>query len=105
VEKLFTLSKPIRAESSCLACHGRAEDAPPGVKKMYGIGNGFNWQLNDVIGAQIVSVPAEVAHNRAADAMRTILIWLAGIFTGLYAIVNVIVFVFISRLVPPQEAQ
>jgi hypothetical protein len=104
VGRLFTLSKPIRAESSCLACHGRAEDAPPGVKKMYGSANGFNWQLNDVIGAQIVSVPAEVAHNRAAAAMRTILIWLGGVFAGLYAIVNIIAFVFISPRVTAQAA-
>jgi len=66
--------------------------------KLYGSGNGFGWRLNDVIGAQIVSVPAEVAHNRAAAAMKTVSIWLGGIFAGLYAIVNVIAFAFITRL-------
>jgi Protein of unknown function (DUF3365) len=94
------LSTPIRADSdSCLGCHGRAENAPPELVKLYGSGNGFGWRLNDVIGAQIVRVPAEVAHSRAAAAMKTVSIWLGGIFAGLYAIVNVIAFAFISRLV------
>jgi hypothetical protein len=99
------LSTPIRADSdSCLGCHGPAEKAPPELVKLYGSGNGFGWRLNDVIGAQIVSVPAEVAHNRAAAAMKTVSIWLGGIFLGLYAIVNVIAFAFISRLVATPAA-
>jgi hypothetical protein len=93
----FTLSRPIRADSSCLACHGRAENAPPELVKKYGSDNGFNWPL-DVIGVQVVSVPAELAHNRAVAAIKTVSIWLGGIFAGLYAIVNVIAFAFISRL-------
>ena len=99
------LSTPIRADSdSCLGCHGPAEKAPPELVKLYGSGNGFGWRLNDVIGAQIVSVPADVAHKRAAAAMKTVLIWLGGIFLGLYAIVNVIAFAFISRLVATPAA-
>jgi hypothetical protein len=100
------LSTPVRVDSeSCLSCHGPTNKAPPEIVKLYGTGNGFGWQLNDVAGAQIVSVPADVAHNRAASAMKTVSIWLAGVFAGFYLIVNAIVFVFISRLVPPQEAQ
>jgi len=99
------LSTPIRADSdSCLGCHGPAEKAPPELVKLYGSGNGFGWRLNDVIGAQIVSVPAAVAHNRAAAAMKTVLIWVGGVFAGLYAIVNVIAFAFISRLVATPAA-
>jgi hypothetical protein len=69
-----------------------------------GSANGFGWRLNDVLGAQIVSVPAEAAHNRAAAAIKTVLIWLGGIFLGHYAIVNVIAFAFISRLVAKPAA-
>jgi Protein of unknown function (DUF3365) len=99
------LSTPIRADSdSCLGCHGRVENAPPELVKLYGSGNGYGWRLNDVIGAQIVSVPADVARNRAAAAMKTVLIWLGGVFAGLHAIVNVIAFAFISRLVAKPAA-
>ncbi|MGB6326309.1 MAG: DUF3365 domain-containing protein [Methylocella sp.] len=99
------LSTPIRADSdSCRGCYGRAENAPPELVKLYGSGNGFGWRLDDLIGAQVVSVPAEVAHNRAAAAMKTVLIWLGGIFAGLYAIVNAIAFAFISRLVAKPAA-
>jgi len=100
------LSTPIRADSeSCLACHGPAEKAPPEIVKLYGAGNGFGWKLGDVVGAQILSIPDDVASNRATAAMKTVLIWLAGVFGGLYLIVNAIVFVFISKLVPARAPQ
>jgi Protein of unknown function (DUF3365) len=97
------LSTPIRVDSeSCLSCHGAAEKAPAQIVKLYGSGNGFGWKLGEVVGAQILSVPADVALNRAAAAMKTLSLGLAGIFAGLYVIVNAIVFVLISRLVPAQ---
>ncbi|HXW72504.1 MAG TPA: DUF3365 domain-containing protein [Methylocella sp.] len=96
------LSRPIRVDSeSCLGCHGAAEKAPAEIVKIYGSGNGFGWKLGDVVGAQIVSLPADVALSRAAASMKTLLLWLAGIFAGLYAVINDIVFVLIIfRLVP-----
>jgi hypothetical protein len=36
--------------------------------------------------------------------MKTVLMWVGGVFAGLYAIVNVIAFVFISRLVAKPAA-
>jgi len=100
------LSTPIRVDSeTCLSCHGPADKAPPEIVKLYGSANGFGWRLGDVAGAQIVSVPADVALNHAAAAMKTVLIWLAGIFAGLYLIVNAIVFAFISKLVPAPAPQ
>jgi Protein of unknown function (DUF3365) len=64
-------SAPIRVYSqSCLSCHASAEDAPREMTKMYGKTNGFGWKLNDLIGAQIVSVPARLV-NESADAAVT----------------------------------
>jgi hypothetical protein len=52
-------SAPIRVDdASCLTCHSTPETAPVEMVKFYGTANGFGWKLNDVIGAQIVSVPA-----------------------------------------------
>ena len=100
------VSAPIRAESeSCLACHGAAQQAPPEIVRLYGAGNGFGWKLGDVVGAQIVSVPANVPLNQASAATKTLLKWLGGIFIGLYLIVNAITFGLISRLTPPRAVQ
>ena len=50
-----------------MECHSTAAAAPPAMLAIYGGSNGFGWQLNEVVGAQIVSVPAslpvEIAHR------------------------------------------
>jgi len=102
-EVLF-LSTPIRVDDeSCLACHGRADKAPPELVKLYGANNGFGWRLGDVIGAQIISVPAHVSADRAASEMKSISIWLGGAFGIFYAIVNLILFFFIGKLISEQK--
>ncbi|HEY2423192.1 MAG TPA: DUF3365 domain-containing protein [Chthoniobacterales bacterium] len=69
---------PIRVDSqSCLSCHASVEDAPQKVTKIYGKNNGFGWKLNDIIGAQIVSVPAKLVNESAEAAVTRVLCWLA----------------------------
>ena len=58
----LTFARPFRlTDTACLACHSTPAAAPPTMVDLYGNSNGFGWQLNDVIGAQIVSVPMSVA--------------------------------------------
>ena len=42
---------------ACLRCHSSVEAAPKTMVDKYGPANGFGWQMNEVVGAQIVSVP------------------------------------------------
>jgi hypothetical protein len=57
-QTLFYLARPIRIEDArCLVCHGAPDKAPAGMVAEYGSSNGFGWQLHDVVGAQILSVP------------------------------------------------
>src|SRR6202022_2501996 len=51
------LARPIRAENQCLACHSAPSIAPATLLTRYGGDNGFGWQLNEVVGAHVVSVP------------------------------------------------
>jgi HAMP domain-containing protein len=61
------LARPIRSPPECLSCHGLATAAPASLIARYGRDDGFGWQANEVVGAQIVSVPfsdaAEAAHR------------------------------------------
>jgi Protein of unknown function (DUF3365) len=69
------ISAPIRVDDkSCLICHGVAARAPPKLVKLYGINNGFDWKLNNVVDAQIMGVPAPVAQNRVLAAQNTIMV-------------------------------
>src|SRR6516162_2338379 len=82
---------PIRVDdASCLACHSTPETAPVEMVKIYGAANGFGWKLHDVIGAQIVSIPAKLADVSAERALRGILLWLGGILGFVLVAANII---------------
>ena len=68
--KSVYLASPLRAGKSCLDCHSTPEAAPPEMIKLYGSNNGFGWKQDEVIGAQIVSVPAKLAEDMADRAFR-----------------------------------
>jgi protein-histidine pros-kinase len=91
------LAKPIRATAECLSCHGPARTAPATVIARYGHDNGYGWQLGDVIGAQVVSVPVASAQTRAARAFRAFLASLLAVFVTLLLVVNVVLYVLVVR--------
>jgi len=90
-------SAPIRVDSqSCLSCHASAEDAPREVTKIYGKDNGFGWKLNEIIGAQIVSVPTRLVNESADTAVTRVLCWLAAGYALVFIVVNLGVY-FLAR--------
>ena len=86
------LARPIRINNvSCLECHSTPDKAPTEMIKLYGGDNGFGWKLDDVIGAQIVSVPVSLPVHIAENAFRVIITWLGGAFGGILIIANIAV--------------
>ena len=60
------LARPIQiTNAACLVCHSTVEAAPKTMIDLYGPANGFGWKMNEVIGAQVVSVPMSVPIARA----------------------------------------
>ncbi len=59
------LARPLVATKSCLACHSTPDVAPAAMIKAYGSVNGFGWKENEIIGAQIISVPITKATDIA----------------------------------------
>jgi hypothetical protein len=77
----LVLARPIRVNNvSCLECHSTPNKAPAEMIKLYGTANGFNWKMDDIIGAQIVSVPILVPLRTAEETFHVLLQWLAGAF-------------------------
>ncbi len=64
---------------------------------LYGKGNGFGWQLNDVIGAQIVSVPMSVALTRANHSLLSFVAALSAVFLAMLILLNVLMHFFILK--------
>ena len=65
--------------------------------KIYGPSNGFGWKLNEVIGAQIVSVPMDLPIRNANRAFVTFMGSLAVVFAVLFVILNVMLTLLIVR--------
>ena len=86
------LARPIRINNvSCLECHSTPDKAPTEMIKLYGGDNGFGGKLDDLIGAQIVSVPVSLPVHIAENAFRVIITWLGGAFGGILIVANIAV--------------
>lgn len=90
------LARPITVKASCIECHGVPSQAPASLISTYGPSNGFGWKLNEVIAAQVVSVPMAVPLEIAKNAFRWLVICLVlTFFLGLLAIDGALYFVVI----------
>lgn len=99
------LARPFRIkDAACLACHTTPETAPAAMVKLYGPGNGFGWKLNEVVGAQIVSVPMALPVRNANRAFATFMASLAGVFALLFVILNVMLTVLVLRPIAGMSA-
>jgi protein-histidine pros-kinase len=75
------IARPIKLSNpACLRCHSTVEAAPKPLVEKYGPANGFGWNLNEVLGAQVVSVPMSVPLARADRAFGVVMGLLAGVF-------------------------
>jgi protein-histidine pros-kinase len=84
------LARPIRITNpNCLTCHSTPDAAPKAMLASYGSANGFGWQLNEVIGAQVVSVPMDVPIAQAKRAFLTFISTLIGVFVAIIIALNV----------------
>ena len=84
------LARPMRIkDEACLSCHTTAAMAPPAMVKLYGPNNGYGWKLDEVIAAQIVSVPMNLAIKNANNAFVTFISSIALVFAVLFIVLNV----------------
>jgi protein-histidine pros-kinase len=91
-------ARPIRiVDPSCLGCHGHPDDAPATLIARYGDNNGFGWQLNETVGAQIVSVPMSVPLARAERALGALLMGMTAIFFLVALVINLMLHFIVVR--------
>lgn len=91
------LARPVRAAPGCLDCHGSPNVAPASLIKRYGRHNGFGWQPNEVMAAEIVSVPFADADQAAKHLYSVLTAGIVGALVALLAAINVAVYWFILR--------
>ena len=94
------VARPIQVKSAtCLECHSTAEAAPRTMIDVYGSSNGFGWKMNEVIGAQVVSVPMAVPIARSTQSFRTFMLSLAVVFVLVVLMLNVMLYTIVVRRV------
>jgi len=92
------MARPMKVSSpACLTCHDTVEGAPRTMVERYGDANGFGWKLNDIVTAQIVSVPTQLAVQRARGVFRTFMISLAGVFGAFIIAINLLLVFLVIR--------
>jgi protein-histidine pros-kinase len=92
------LARPITiTDPGCLSCHTTPEMSPASVVKRYGTSGGYGWKLNEIIGAQIVSVPMAVPLTMARQAHRAMLASLVGVFAFVLVLLNLLLWFTIIR--------
>ena len=99
--QILTLARPIQIkDEACLICHSTPDAAPASMVAIYGTENGFGWKLNEIIGAQIVSVPMAVPLDRAQRTFVFFMGALIAVFVVVFLILNIALhFIVIKRVV------
>ena len=91
------MARPIHVEPGCLQCHSLPSAAPATMIARYGSDHGFGWQPNEIVGAQIISVPLAMAEASADRIRHGVLIAIAAMFAGVLLIVNLAIHLLVIR--------
>jgi FOG: HAMP domain len=86
-------------DPACLTCHSTPDAAPRTMVETYGSTNGFGWKVNEIVGANIVSVPTSVPVQRANYTFRIFLLSLLVVFAFTIGMLNVMLYLFVIRRV------
>lgn len=84
-------------DATCLYCHSTVDAAPKTMIELYGPANGFGWKVNEVVGAQIVSVPMTLPVKRADDTFKVFMISLTGVFAFIFIALNLMLHAIVIR--------
>jgi protein-histidine pros-kinase len=99
------VARPIKiGNPACLACHSVPAAAPASMLKLYGSNNGFGWKHNEIVGAQVVSVPMTLPVENANRAFITFMLSLAAVFVAVFVALNLMLSWIIIRPIANMSA-
>ena len=96
--KSFYIARPIRiTNGACLRCHSTVDAAPKTMIERYGPANGFGWNLNEAVGAQIISVPTQVPLELAEQAFKVFMGSITAVFVVIGIMLNLMLWLIVIR--------
>jgi protein-histidine pros-kinase len=91
------LARPMHATKSCLECHSTPGEAPQEMVKLYGSANGFGWKEDEIIAAQIVSVPVALPVEMANRSFRRLLLSLVAVGIMTLLVLDLVLYFTVVR--------
>jgi protein-histidine pros-kinase len=96
--RILYIAKPIQiTNAACLQCHSVPAAAPASMLRIYGEANGFGWKHNEIVGAQVVTVPMDIPVLKADRAFKTFMAALAAVFAVVFVALNLMLSWLIVR--------
>ncbi|HCF29724.1 MAG TPA: histidine kinase [Cyanobacteria bacterium UBA11049] len=93
---VFYIARPLTIkQESCLRCHSTPENAPKSQLATYGTEWGFGWKMNEIVAAQVISVPAAEIFESTKRSLSLVM----GILLGIFAIIILLINFFLKRSV------
>ncbi|NWF62199.1 MAG: DUF3365 domain-containing protein [Fischerella sp.] len=90
--EVFYIARPLAVtQPSCLECHSTVDKAPKSLLATYGTEHGFGWRLNEIVAAQIISVPSEEVFKDAAHTWSLMMGLLIAIFAIIVLLLNFLI--------------
>lgn len=101
---ILSLAHPISVQQGCLLCHDKPSGAPASMISAYGPDHGFGWKVNEIVAAQIVSVPMAVPLANAGKIRNFVMALLAGVFIVLIVLLDIFLSIMVIRPVKKMSA-
>jgi len=99
-------ARPIRiTNAACLECHSTPSRAPLSMIHQYGSDNGFGWQKNEAVGAQIVSVPDSLPASISDKGAETLVGYLVCIAILTLIVLDLVLYFSVLRPVARLSAR
>jgi HAMP domain-containing protein len=87
---IFYIARPLAVtEQKCLDCHDTPDRAPKSMIDRYGANNGFGWKLNEIVGAQVIYVPASKVIQKAYQSSFLIITIVSIVFLAVILLINI----------------
>lgn len=91
LSRFYYVARPIQIKNpACIACHDTPDRAPATMRQIYGDNGGFGWKLNQIVGAQIIVVPAFEQDTAANDMLKIIAMLYVATFAILLLVINLL---------------
>ena len=103
--RMLYIAHPIQIKNAaCLACHHTPETSPATMLQLYGPANGFGWKLDEIVGAQVVSVPMSLPIRNAERTFTTFMGSMIAVFVIAFIAINAMLSWLIIRPISRMSA-